>query len=133
MGLAPTALAAPNVSSTAPIRGSFADACRDFSAHSSKDISHVEIHYSDGRLVKDETIAGPEYAIDGGVGDEIEFAIVKSETTRERFDCVQANRPPTALTSASGGWSGDRLRRPERLRCGVDGLRRSDTGLRLGR
>ena len=97
LALSPTALAAPNVRSTATITGSFADACRDFSAHSSKDISHVEIHYADGRVVKDETISRPDYAIDGGVGDEIEFAIVKSGTTLERFDCVQANSPPTAL------------------------------------
>jgi hypothetical protein len=90
-------LAAPGGNSAAPIAGSFADACRDFVAHSSKDISHVEIHYADGRVVKDESTTTPDYAIDGGAGEEIAFAIVKSGTTRERFDCVWANNPPTAL------------------------------------
>jgi hypothetical protein len=92
-----TALAAPGGNSAATISGSFADSCRDFAAHSSKDISHVELHYADGRVVKDERIDRPDYSIDGGAGEEIEFAIVKSGTTSERFDCVEATGPPTAL------------------------------------
>lgn len=48
-------------------------------------------------MFKDESINSPDYAIDGGAGDEIEFAIVKSGTTTEQFDCVQSNRAPTAL------------------------------------
>jgi hypothetical protein len=83
--------------SAATIAGSFSEGCRDFAAHSSKDISHVELHYVDGRVVKDESISSPDYAMGGGAGDEIEFATVKSGTTRERFECVQANSPPTAL------------------------------------
>lgn len=90
-------MAASRGNSAATITGSFADSCRDFATHSSKDVSHVEIHYADGRVVKDETIASPDHAIDGGAGEEIEFAIVKSGTTSERFECVQANSPPTAI------------------------------------
>jgi hypothetical protein len=83
--------------SAATISATFADSCRDFSARSSKDISHVEIHYVDGRAVKDETIDSPEYAIEGGAGDEIESASVKSGTTRQTFICQRTNSPPTAL------------------------------------
>jgi hypothetical protein len=83
--------------SAATITGLYADSCRDFAAHSSKDISHVETHYADGSVVKDETIASPDYAIDGGPGEEIDFAIVKSGTTRERFECARSNGSPTAL------------------------------------
>jgi hypothetical protein len=82
--------------SAATITGSFADSCRDFATHSSKDISHVELHYADGGVVKDESIDRPDYAIDGGAGDEIEFALVKSGTTIEQFECVSSNRAPTA-------------------------------------
>ena len=87
----------------AMIAGSFSDGCRDFTVHATKlylhrdkDISYVEIHYADGRIVKDETVGSPDYSRDGAAGDEIHFAIVKSGTTRERFDCVQENGPPTA-------------------------------------
>ena len=87
----------------AMIAGSFSDGCRDFTAHATKlylhrdkDISYVEIHYADGRVVKDETVDSPDYSLDGAAGDEIHFAIVKSGTTSERFDCVQENSPPTA-------------------------------------
>ena len=66
-------------------------------AHSSKDISYVELHYADGPIVRDETIASPDYAIDGGAGDEIDFATVKSGTTTETFDCVLQNSRPTAI------------------------------------
>ncbi len=88
----------------ATITGVFSDSCRDFTAHATKvyqprdkDISYVEIHYADGRVVKDETIGSPDYSIDGAAGGEIDFAIVKSGTTRTRFDCGQENSPPTAL------------------------------------
>lgn len=95
---APVTLAAPGGgNSAATITGSFADSCRDFAAHSSKDISHVELHYADGRMVKNETIDAPDYALEGSAGNELELAIVKSGTTSERFECVQANGPPTAL------------------------------------
>src|SRR5829696_7154665 len=87
----------PEPRSPAAITGSFADSCRDFAAHSSKDISHVEIHYVDGRVVKDESTVTSGYAVDGGEGDEIDFALVKSGTTREMFTCPRTNRPPTAL------------------------------------
>ena len=95
---APSALATPGGGNSAStITASFADSCRDFVAHSSKDISHVEIHYLDGRVVKDESISSHDYAVDGGGGDEIEFAIIKSGTTSEQFDCVQSNSAPAAL------------------------------------
>jgi hypothetical protein len=83
--------------SAATITASFADSCRDFATHSSKDISHVVFHYADGRVVKDERICGHDYAVDGEAGDEIEFATVKSGTTTEQFDCEQSNGAPTAL------------------------------------
>ena len=94
--------AASDHNSAATITGSFANSCRDFAAHSGKDISHVEIHYVDGRVVKDESITTPDYAIRDGAGEEIAFVIVKSGTTRERFDCVQANLPPTAILEING-------------------------------
>ena len=105
LAAAPAALATPRGghrgrqqagNSSATITASFADSCRDFAAHSSKDISHVVFHYVDGRVGKDECIRRHDYAVDGGAGDEIEFAIVKSGTTSEQFDCVPSNRAPTA-------------------------------------
>lgn len=46
---------------------------------------------------KDETIASPDYAIDGGAGDEIYF-VVKSGTVSETFDdCPATKTPPTAI------------------------------------
>ena len=48
-------------------------------------------------MIKDETITSRDYAIDGGAGYEIAFAIVKSGTTSEQFDCVPSNTAPTAL------------------------------------
>src|SRR5260370_10637470 len=79
---APAALATPGGGkSAAAITASFADSCRDFAAHSSKDISYVDVQYVDGRRVKDESINIPDSAMDGSAGDEIEFAIVKSGTT----------------------------------------------------
>lgn len=83
--------------SAATITGSFSDGCRDFTAQSSKDISHVKLHYADGRVVKDETIDRPDYAIDGAAGDELDAAIVKSGATRQRFACPRTNSPPTAV------------------------------------
>jgi hypothetical protein len=83
--------------SVATISGSFADSCRDFTAHSSKDISHVELRYADGRVIKDETIETPDYSLDGAVGDELGSAAVKSGTTRETFTCPRTNSPPTAI------------------------------------
>ncbi len=90
--------------SAATITGSFRDSCRDFTTHATKvgsqqgkDISHVVIHYVDGRVVKDETIGRPDWAIDGGPGDEIDFARVKSGTTTADFACQRTNSPPTAI------------------------------------
>lgn len=82
--------------SAAAITASFGDSCTDFEAHSSKDVSHVEIHYADGRAVKDESIDSPDYSIDGDAGDEIDSAVVKSGTTAERFDCAASSSPPVA-------------------------------------
>lgn len=86
--------------SAATITASFGDSCTDFDAHSSKDISHVEIHYADGEVVKDEAIDGPDFSIDGG--ETVEFAIVKSGTTAERFDCDAA-----PITACSDGVDND--------------------------
>jgi hypothetical protein len=86
--------------SAATITASFGDSCTDFEAHSSKDISHVEIHYADGRVVKHESIDSPDYSVDGG--DELDFAIVKSGTTADRFDC---DRSP--VTACSDGVDND--------------------------
>lgn len=83
-------------SSAATITASFADSCRDFATRSSKEISHVEIHYADGRVVKDESIGTPDFSIDGGFGEEIESVIVKSGTTSEQFDCAATNSAPLA-------------------------------------
>ena len=55
--------------SAATITGAFADSCRDFSAHSSKDISYVELHYAAGFDVKNESIDSHDHAIDGNAGD----------------------------------------------------------------
>jgi hypothetical protein len=83
--------------SAATITASFGDSCRDLTAHSSKDISHVEIHYADGRVVKDEAIDARDFLIDGG--DEVGSAIVKSGTTADRFDCDSA--PVTACSDGA--------------------------------
>lgn len=88
----------------ATITGAFSDGCRDFTSHATKvnsqqgkDISYVDVHYADGRIVKDETVNSPDYSLDGAAGGEIAFAIVKSGTTTQPFHCVRENRPPTAL------------------------------------
>ena len=88
-----TAVAKPE----ATITGEFGDSCRDFAAHSSKDISHVVIRYADGRVVNDESTTTPDYAIDGGPGEEIDSVDVKSGQTRETFTCTATNTPPTAV------------------------------------
>lgn len=83
--------------SAASIAGSFGDACRDFSTHASKDISHIELRYADGRVAKHETIDSPDHSIDGTAGDALESASVKSGTTVQTFTCPRTNAPPTAI------------------------------------
>jgi hypothetical protein len=96
--------AAPNAS----ITGSFGDSCRDLAAHSSKDISHVELRYADGRVVKDEHLDGADFAIDGESGQEMASATVKSGTTTEQFACsVAPPAPPTAVLERKAGKSDD--------------------------
>ena len=89
--------AAAGGNSTTTITGSFGDSCRDFAAHSGKDISHVVIRYADGRVIKDETIASHDFAIDGSSGGEIVVAVVKSGTTSQTFTCQPTTNPPTAI------------------------------------
>ena len=98
------ALADRGGNTAATITGSFSDSCRDFTSHATKvgsqqgkDISYVDLHYADGRVVRDETTSSPDYAIDGAAGGEIDSAVVKSGTTTESFDCVLETRPPTAI------------------------------------
>ena len=98
------ALADRGGNSAATITGSFADGCRDFTSHATKvasqqgkDISYVELQYADGDVVRDETVASPDYAIDGAAGEEIDVAVVKSGTTTEPFGCVLQNSRPTAI------------------------------------
>ena len=104
------ALAAPGGNSAADIVASFSSSCRGFAAHSSKDISHVVLHYADGRAVKHENVGGPDYAVEGGTGDALEFAIVKSGITRQLFECTAQSSPPVArleiLTPAGNGLDG---------------------------
>jgi hypothetical protein len=99
LGAAPAALARTGHSDCggATITASFADSCRDFAAHSSKTISYVELHYVAGAVVKHWHIDSHDYAIDGGPGDEIDFAKVKSGTTIEEFACEASNTAPEAL------------------------------------
>ena len=71
LALAAVAAACPPPGNgAATITASFSDGCRDFAARSSKDISYVELHYVDGRVVKHERINRRHYSIDG---DELEF------------------------------------------------------------
>lgn len=79
--------AAGTGNSAATITASFGDSCGDFAAHSSKDISHVEIHYADGRVLKDESVDGQGFSLDGVATDAIASVIVKSGTTAEAFGC----------------------------------------------
>jgi hypothetical protein len=85
---------AASANSAATVTGSFSNSCRDFEAQSSKDVSHVEIHYADGQVVKDEDVDRTGFSADGDAGDEIAFAIVKSGTTAEQFDCDTGPAPP---------------------------------------
>lgn len=78
------------------ITGSFADSCRDFAAHSTRNISYVKLYYADGRVVNHPYINSHHYAIDGGPGDEIDLARVKSGTTIQEFTCEASNAAPTA-------------------------------------
>lgn len=82
--------------SQATITGVFAEACRDFAAHSTKDTSHVVVHYADGRVVKDESTGTPDHAVDGSAGDEIGMVEVKSGTTTESFRCGNGGSPLVA-------------------------------------
>ena len=94
----PAALAHPGHGNrAATIAGSFADSCRDFAAHSNKDISFVELHYASGRVVRRGCIHGHDWSIDGGPGDELDFTKVKSGTTIEEFTCEANNAAPEAL------------------------------------
>ena len=75
------AIADSSGNSAATITGSFSDGCRDFTSRATrlasqqgKDISYVELHHADGRIVKNETITRPDYAIDGEPGDELDVA-----------------------------------------------------------
>jgi hypothetical protein len=92
--------AAQRGNSAATVTASFGDSCRGFEAHSSKDISHVEIHYTDGRVVKHEAVDDPDFSLNGG--DEVGSAIVKSGTTANRFDCDSA-----LVTACSDGVDND--------------------------
>ena len=94
---APAAQSPSKRNSAATITGAFADSCRDFTVHSSKDISYIELQYVAGGVIKNETINSHDHAIDGGTGDEIKVATVKSGTTIEEFGCVPSNRAPAAL------------------------------------
>ena len=85
---------AASANSAAIVTGSFSDSCRDLEAYSSKDISHVEIHYAAGHAAKDEHVATGEFFTDGNAGDEIALVIVKSGTTAEQFDCDTGPAPP---------------------------------------
>ena len=94
----PAALAHPGHGNrAATIAGSFADSCRDFAAHSNKDISFVELHYASGRVVRRGCIHRHDWSIDGGPGDELDFTKVKSGTTIEEFTCEANDAAPEAL------------------------------------
>jgi hypothetical protein len=88
---------AVSAGSATTITGEFSDSCRDFAAHSGKDISNVVIEYVDGRTVKDEAIGHRDFSINGGSGDEIAVVIVKAGTTKATFACTRTNSPPTAI------------------------------------
>jgi hypothetical protein len=97
LAASPATFAAPGGrNSAATITAAFSDSCRAFAAVSSKDISHVELLYLDGRVVKDEALRGHDYAIEGGPGDALAAAIVKSGTTETLFECGVESRAPVA-------------------------------------
>jgi hypothetical protein len=81
----------------AAITGSFSDACRDFTAHAESVISFVELHYADGRVARDESVDGPDYALEGSTGGELDRVLVKAGRTKKPFWCGQEGSPPTAL------------------------------------
>lgn len=101
--------AAAPAAPTATITASFGDSCRDVAVHSSKDVSHVVIHYADGRRVKHDDLAGPDFSVDGDTGGEMAFVRVKSGTTTDQFDCRSpaADSPPTALLERKAGGHDD--------------------------
>jgi hypothetical protein len=79
------------------ITASFSDGCRDLSAHASKEISYVKLRYADGRVVTDRTTNSPDYSLDGGPGDELDSAILRSGRTTETFTCPSSSVAPTAV------------------------------------
>jgi hypothetical protein len=81
----------------AAITGAFSDGCRDFAAHAESAISFVELHHADGRVVRDESVDGPDYALDGSAGDELERVLVKAGRTKKPFSCEAGSAPPTAV------------------------------------
>jgi len=52
----------------------------------------VELHYTDGRAVNDETMTSPDYTVDGGPGDEITGVVVNSSTSVQSFTCQVRRR-----------------------------------------
>ena len=98
----PVTVFAGPAASGAAITGTFSNSCRTFEGFSSKDISHVEISYSDGRVIKEEGIDGQRFLIEGAVGDEIDLLIVKSGTSRSEFNCVTG-----PITDCSDGVDND--------------------------
>jgi hypothetical protein len=95
LGWSVAATASPG-NSAASITGSFGDSCRDFSAVSTKDVSHAVIGYVDGRVVKVEGVGAGTYWADGGPGEEIDFVLVKAGTTEDRFECESG--PPAVCS-----------------------------------
>lgn len=102
---------------SAEITGEFSDQCRDFTAHSSKDISHVELHYEDGRVVKDESVNSPDYSIDGDAGDELDHVIVKSGTTKKRVDCDNGEEPKPQCSDGVDNDGDKKIDHPEDPGC----------------
>ncbi len=92
MGVVTAAAADPSPKSQAQISVTFSADCTDFTAGSSKDISFVEVHFSDGTVVKDESMASPQYS--SGGGDLIGSVVVKSGTTEQTFTCEVVEVPP---------------------------------------
>lgn len=85
LGTATARANAPSPKSEAEISAAFGADCTDFSASSSKDISYVEVHFGDGRVVKDESTTSPGYSYDGA--DAIAAVVIKSGTTVQTLTC----------------------------------------------